>query len=512
MKKAIIIGAGPAGLTAAYELLTRTDIQPIIIEKSEAFGGISRTINYKGNRIDIGGHRFFSKSKRVMEWWFNILPAQHDYAADPSDPSIHAINPEKTDDVLLVRNRLSRILFLRKLFDYPITISVTTIKNLGIWRIIKIFFSYVRTRIQPIKKEKSLEDFFINRFGRQLYATFFRDYSFKVWGVPCNAIKPEWGAQRIKGLSIMGAVVNAVSSLMTSKKERLKKQVETTLISRFYYPKFGPGHMWERVAQLIEERGGIIIKNHDVERVFVENGRATEVYARDAQTGIEQRFEADYVFSSMPVSELIASMHDAPPADVKRVAKGLAYRDFITVGLLLKKFEIKGYGGNVQDNWIYIQENDVKIGRLQIFNNWSPYMVANPDHVWVGLEYFANVGDELWSLTDEQLKELGVREMCKLGLIEDADVLDQTVIRQPKAYPAYFGTYEEFDVVKDWLGTVKNLFPVGRNGMHKYNNQDHSMLSSMTAVDLIVEQKTDDHEALWNVNVEKEYHEGKSNA
>ncbi len=527
MKTAIIIGGGPAGLTAAYEFLLRSDVKPIVFEATRELGGLARTVNYKGNRIDIGGHRFFSKSDRVMNWWQDRMPPQTSPSRDdlalaralpPSAVPRNGVeaDPEKIDRVMLIRGRLSRIFYLRKFFDYPVALNFNTIANLGAVRIFKTGVSYVMTRLFPVAQEKSLEDFFINRFGRELYRTFFKDYTEKVWGVPCNEIKPEWGAQRIKGLSVTKALLHAAKKIFSKSDGSIdQKNTETSLIERFLYPKLGPGQMWEETANLILERGGEIHMGHTIVGLRAEGGRVVEVTVRDETTGQTRAVSGDYVISTMPIKDLINALGDAVPADVAAVGRGLMYRDFMTVGLLLKKLKIqnetvfKTVHNIVPDNWIYIQEPDVKIGRLQIFNNWSPYMVQDPDTVWVGLEYFCNEGDELWSMPDESFATFGIEELAKISIIEKADVLDSTVIRAPKAYPAYFGTYDSFDVLKTYFNTLENLFLVGRNGMHKYNNQDHSMLTAMTAVDNIIQGVTS-KDNIWAVNTEQEYHEEKA--
>jgi len=519
-KTAIIIGAGPAGLSAAFELLDKTDIKPVVFEMTSDIGGISKTVNYKGNRIDIGGHRFFSKSDRVMIWWQNILPLQGSPSKDDIilgrdiilSKEIDAPDPEKTDLVMLIRSRLSRIFFLRSFFDYPISLNRETFKNLGLARIIKIGLSYLRARLIPIKNEKSLEDFFINRFGTELYLTFFKDYTEKVWGVPCTRIKPDWGAQRIKGLSITRAIIHAVKYSFLKDTSIDQKKTETSLIEQFMYPKLGPGQLWEEVAQQIKEKGGEIQLKHKAVGIEIQNERILEVKLENIATGEILRAQGDYIFSTMPVKELIHAMNPNVPVNVREVADGLVYRDFITVGVLINKLKIInetkiGTVNNiVPDNWIYIQERDVKLGRLQIFNNWSPYMVKDLDTLWIGLEYFCNEGDELWNKSDDEFAVFAIDELEKIGIIDKTDVLDSTVIRMPKAYPAYFGTYERFQVIRDFVDRFENLFLIGRNGMHRYNNADHSMLAAITAVENIIYGiKT--KENIWQVNTEGEYHE-----
>ncbi len=526
-KTAIIIGAGPAGLTAAYEFLHKTDIKPIIFEASGDIGGIAKTVNYKGNKIDMGGHRFFSKSDRVMEWWQNIMPLQGMPARDELTTELTYQNkkktismskngpdPEKNDKVMLIRKRLSRIFFLRKFFNYPVSLNMNTINNLGFIRMIRIGLSYLKIKFFPIKHEKSLEDFFINRFGRELYLTFFKDYTEKVWGTPCDKIKPEWGAQRIKGLSVTKAILHALKAISSKDSSLSQKDTETSLIEKFLYPKLGPGQMWEETTRIIREKGGEVFLHHEVIGLKLDRNNIVEVKIKDTKTGEIKDVQGDYFFSTMPVKELIHCMGNKVPENVSKISDGLVYRDFITVGLLLKKLKIKNQtniptiNNIVPDNWIYIQERDVKLGRLQIFNNWSPYMVKDPDTAWIGLEYFCNVGDELWSMTDEQFSKFAIDELVKIDIIEKNDVLDSTVIRLKNTYPAYFGTYDQFDVIREFTDKIENLFLVGRNGMHRYNNQDHSMLTAMTAVENIINGiKSKDN--IWAVNVEMEYHEEK---
>jgi protoporphyrinogen oxidase len=489
-KTAVIIGAGPAGLTAAYELLHKTNIKPIIYETTNDIGGICKTINYKGNLIDIGGHRFFSKSDRIMDWWKNILPLQN------------GIDPEKTDKVMLIRNRSSRIFFLRKFFDYPVSLNFNTISNLGLKRIIKICLSYFKVKLFPVKEEKSLEDFFINRFGKELYLTFFKDYTEKLWGTACNQIKPEWGAQRVKGLSITSAVKHAVKNIFSKDSSISQKTTETSLIEKFLYPKLGPGQLWEEAADIIKQKGGEIYKNHEVVGLKPKENKIIEIEIKDKKTGEIKTQKADYVFSSMPVKDLIQSF-EAAPEEVKRIANGLKYRDFITVGLLLKKLKIQ-----LPDTWIYIQERDVKLGRIQVFNNWSPYLVKDKSKIWIGLEYFCSEGDELWKKSDEEFAKFAVNELIKIDIIEKQDILDSIVIKIPKTYPAYFGTYDKFDLIRNFTDKFENLFLIGRNGMHRYNNQDHSMLTAMAAVGNIINKRKDKLN-IWEVNAEEEYHEEK---
>lgn len=519
-KQAIIIGAGPGGLTTAYELLTRSDVVPIVLEKSTYMGGISRTVNYKGNRIDIGGHRFFSKSDRVMNWWLEHLPlettagqAQHiDYHQQRRELNVaaHNASAQSGEQTMLVRPRKSRIYYLRKLFDYPIRLSVQTLSNLGVLRSIRIILSYFRSALMPIRKVVNLEQFFINRFGRELYLTFFKSYTEKVWGVRCNEISAEWGEQRIKGLSIRKTIAHMLKSIFRKTTGIAQKNTETSLIEQFMYPKYGPGQMWETVAEKVIEKGGTIITNFEVRRIESDGKKITAVAGIDGE-GKWHQFAGDYFFSTMPIQELIRSLNTAVPANVKEVSEGLMYRDFITVGLLLKRLKLANRDAArklIDDNWIYIQEPDVVVGRLQIFNNWSPHLVASQDTVWIGAEYFCYESDDLWKKSDADMAAFAIQELQKIGIIDASDVLDSTVLKMPKTYPAYFGTYNRFDEIRQFLDSFANLFLIGRNGMHKYNNQDHSMLTAMVSVDNIIAGRIE-KDAIWAVNTEMEYHESK---
>ncbi len=521
-KTAIIIGAGPAGLTAAYEFLKNSDVKPVIYEATDEIGGISKTVNYKGNRIDIGGHRFFSKSDKVMNWWRDIFPIQGAPSCDdielgrkiPLSTEPNAPDPEQTDKTFLIRKRISRILFLRKFFDYPISLNGKTIGNLWLWKMLKMGISYFKSVIFPLRDEKSLEDFFINRFGKELYETFFKDYTEKVWGVPCDKIPAEWGAQRIKGLSVTKALLDAVKNLGSKEDDSIdQKNTETSLIKQFLYPKHGPGQLWEEVAAQVLEMGGEIHMNSDVKGLKFSDGKIVGVeIVNDA--GEKQSATADYYVSTMPVKDLIQAFDNDVPDDVKKTASELMYRDFMTVGLLLNRLEAKNdtaektINGIVPDNWIYVQERDVKVGRIQVFNNWSPYMVKDKSKAWIGLEYFCYEGDELWNMEDGDLIEFAKDEMAKINFIKKEDVVDGVVIRVPKTYPAYFGSYENFDVVKNFVNKIDNLFLIGRNGMHKYNNMDHSMLSAMVVVENIKNGVTS-KDNIWTVNTESSYHESK---
>ena len=529
---AIIIGAGPAGLTAAIELQRSSAIRPILIEASHEIGGIARTIRYKGNRMDIGGHRFFSKSDRVMQWWLDMMPVQA--SAPGTDPSagppaqlryqgrrrdlpqpIAAQDPKQEDLVMLVRQRKSRIYFLRRFFDYPIRLTAATFRNLGLARTVRCGVSYMRSALLPKREEKSLEDFIINRFGKQLYLTFFKSYTEKVWGVPCSQISAEWGAQRIKGLSLKGVVVHFLRKTFTPRHSGgiAQKKTETSLIEKFLYPKFGPGQLWEHVAGLVGDAGGEIHFGIRIDRIHAAANKVLSVEGVN-RAGERVAFAGDYFFSTMPVRDLVRALStpssEEVPADVAEVAEGLMYRDFITVGLLASKLAVTEKDGSpLKDNWIYIQEPDVVVGRLQIFNNWSPWLVSSHGTVWIGLEYFCNDTDPLWKLSDEEMTKFAIAEIARIGILKAEDVLDSHVVHVPKTYPAYFGSYSRFDVIRNYLDSFQNLFLVGRNGMHKYNNQDHSMLTAMTAVENILNGVTA-KDNIWAINTEMEYQEEKT--
>ncbi len=512
MKTAIIIGAGPAGLTAAYKLLTETDIKPIILEESQVIGGISQTVVHNGNRMDIGGHRFFSKNDEVMDFWKKHMPIQGAPAFDdkllgrekPLEKS--GPDPEKDEKVMLVRTRVSRIYFLKKFFAYPITLSGETLKNMGFANTVKAGFGYVWSAVFK-KKEDNLANFYINRFGKPLYEMFFEDYTEKVWGVNPDHISADWGAQRVKGLSLMKALGAMLKKPFIKSSDVNQKNVETSLIEQFIYPKKGPGQFWEMLADEVRALGGEIRFGEKVGHINTENGRITAVQTQNGS------YSGDWYFSSMPIKDLVDGMNDVPE-EVRSVATSLPYRDFMTVGLLVDKLKIKNttktktLGNIVPDCWIYIQERDVKLGRLQIFNNWSPYMVKDPENtVWIGLEYFCNEGDDMWNASDEDFIEFAKDELEHIGVIDKNDVKDSVRVRIKKAYPSYFGSYEQFDVVKEYLKGIDNLFCIGRNGQHRYNNMDHSMLTAMEAVNCI--RTGADRNTVWEVNTEKEYHEKK---
>lgn len=507
MKTAVVIGAGPAGLTAAHELRRKSkDWRIIVLEETSEIGGISRTAVCGDCRIDIGGHRFFSKSKEVNDLWSELMPVQGSPSKDdllldrPCHIEPGGPDPEKADKVMLRRRRVSRIYYLRHFFDYPISIKPATFIAMGLVRTVKAGFSYLYSAFFK-REEKSLEDFYINRFGKVLYSMFFEDYTEKLWGVHPSKIDPSWGAQRVKGLSLWKAILNIFIPKGGKK--------ETSLIEEFIYPKKGPGQLWETLAEQLGADGVEVRLNARVTGLRGGNGRVDAVVLADGS-----QIPCDAVFSSMPIKDLVAAFGDAPE-EVSRIASELPYRDFITVGLLVdrlaieNKTKLKTVNNIVPDTWIYVQERDVRMGRIQIFNNWSPYMVDDVTrHVWIGLEYFCTEGDWMWSAGDEEFIAMATKELRQIGVLgADESVRKSVRIKVKKAYPAYFGSYGEFGKVREWLDGFGNLYCIGRNGQHRYNNMDHSMLCGMEAVRALLGETG--KSAVWNVNTEEEYHEGK---
>lgn len=510
MQKVVIIGAGPAGLTAAYELLKQSKerYEVTILEESDCIGGISRTVEYEGNRMDIGGHRFFSKDDRVMQWWREILPLQG--AASYDDRILHrerqlvkgGPDPEKEDRVMLVRRRISRIYYNKKFFDYPISMKPQTFINMGLVQTIKAGMSYLFSCIYK-RPEDSLENFYINRFGKVLYSMFFEKYTEKVWGRPPREISADWGSQRVKGLSVLALAKNLISF----------GEKETSLIEEFWYPKYGPGQLWECVADQIVQMGGKIIKGANVQELLVSDGKISGVsYFLEGEKVMET---SDYLFSSMALKDLTHILGASVPQNIKTIAKGLPYRDFVTVGLLVDKLElnnetkIKTLNNLIPDCWIYVQDPEVKMGRIQIFNNWSPYLVENVEHkVWIGLEYFCTEGDRFWEMEEDACIHFAIDELTSIGILSGWEAVKISHReRVKKAYPAYFDTYNQIAQLTDYLDSYSNLYCIGRNGQHRYNNMDHSMATAFAAVDHIL--NGGDKSEVWKVNTEKEYHEKK---
>ena len=518
---AVIAGGGPAGLTMAYELAHRSKtIMPIVFEATDMLGGISRTMVYKGNRIDIGGHRFFSKDDRVTARWLEIMPVQSSPAKDEiilegcnTDTPASAHDPEREDAVMLRRRRISRIYYLRKFFDYPVSLSMRTIRAMGFIRTMKSAMGFMAAKLHK-RADSSLEDFYINRFGKPLYRMFFEDYTAKVWGVHPSKLGADWGAQRVKGLSFITILRDLFMKKFGVRSK--DKEVETSLIEEFLYPKLGPGQLWELTARKAMEAGAEIKMSTGVQKIHISNDRMVEAVTVTNPDGSEKRVDCDWFISSMPLRDLIDAIDGIDvPEDVKRIASELPYRDFITVGLLIPELKIKNrtklktVKDRIPDTWIYIQERDVRLGRIQILNNWSPYMVKDFENtMWIGLEYFCAEGDDMWNMSDDDFIEMAKKELESAGIIDAPDVLDAVRIKVRKAYPSYFGSYYELDKVKTFLNSIPNLFCVGRNGQHRYNNMDHSMLTAMVAADNILNGITD-KDNVWNVNTEKEYHESK---
>ena len=466
----VIAGGGPAGLTGAYELSKHGRACVVLEADPRLVGGISRTDEYKGFRFDIGGHRFFSKSSEIRALWSEIL-----------------------GDNFITRSRLSRIYYNRRFFHYPLK-PVDALWKLGPWRSARILLSYIKARARPIRPERTFEDWVVNRFGRELFEIFFKSYTEKLWGMPTSAISADWAAQRIKGLNLTQAVLSALLGGPGSRKGEVIK----TLIDEFQYPKLGPGQMWEKARDRIREQGGVVRMGQKVIRVEHDGSAVTAFLARDAE-GRMTRYLGRHFLSTMPVRELIEAMDPQAPAEVLAAARALNYRDFLTVVLIVDRAE------TFPDTWIYIHEPDVKVGRVQNFKNWSPDLVPDPSKSSLGLEYFCFEGDRLWNMADSELFELGKREIDAIGLVAASEVIDGCVVRMPKAYPVYDDDYQaHLMVVRRWLATLPNLELAGRNGMHKYNNQDHSMMTALLAARNIMGLGKYD---TWKVNTDAEYHE-----
>lgn len=457
----VIIGAGPAGLAAAYESIQR-GTKPIVLEKDGKVGGLARTESYRGYRFDIGGHRFFTKVPEVQRLWQEMLG----------------------EDFLLV-SRLSRIYYQGRFFDYPLNLF-NTLRNLGPVESLRILLSYLQAKIWPSPEETTFDQWVSNRFGKRLYEMFFRTYTEKVWGIPCSELQADWAAQRIQGLSLRRVVMHAI----------FRGQAAKSLIGEFHYPVLGPGLMWQRFQHAVEARGAQVHLGAEVVRLERDGGRITAVVTR--QDGEERRFLAGHVISSMPLGELVTRLDPPPPPGVVQAARGLKYRDFVVVAL------IANHATRFPDNWIYVHSPEVQVGRIQNFRNWSAAMVPDPEKTSLGMEYFCTVGDALWQMPDDELLALAARELARLGLAPEDEISGGMVVRQPKAYPLYDEDYgAHLATIHSFLGTIENLQAIGRNGMHRYNNMDHSMVTGMLAVRNLFGQSHD----LWSVNVEDTYHE-----
>ena len=463
----VIIGGGPAGLTAAYEL-SKHNVPAVVLEADNVVGGISRTVKYKGYMFDIGGHRFFTKWDEVQKVWDEILGGQ-----------------------FLERPRLSRIYYQKKFFYYPLK-PVNALFGLGMFEAFRILLSYIKSRVAPYAHEENLEQWVSNRFGKRLYEIFFKTYTEKVWGVPCTEIRAEWAAQRIKGLSLTTAVKNA---LFGQKKPKVK-----TLIDKFHYPERGPGQMWETLTDKLNASGYPVKMERTVSKICHDGTRVTHLVTTGPH-GEEKHDGTDFI-SSMPIRELVWALDPPPPPEVQKAANNLRYRDFLIVSVVVNRKDV------APDNWIYIHEQGVKVGRIQNFKNWSPKMVPDPNKTCLGMEYFVFEGDELWTAQDAKLIEMAKRELATLGLAKPEEIEDGTVVRMPKAYPMYdTGWFEQVDLIRNWIQTnLPNLQMVGRNGMHKYNNQDHSMMTALCAARNIALGENHD---LWAINTEADYHEEK---
>jgi len=482
----------------------------VVIEADQQAGGISKTVDYLGNKIDIGGHRFFSKSDKVLNWWQQFLPIQ---AANLNVVTTYqqqtksiTINKPLVDDGphMLLRPRKSRIYYNKKFFDYPLKLGLGTFLKIGVLKSIRILTSILYRRLKPITVERNLEDFYINRFGDELYTTFFKAYTEKVWGKPCHAINADWGRQRVKELGIRTIVKHYLTSKLFPDSQNFTNQrTERTLAEYFLYPQQGPGQLWEAVANACTQSGVEIRYQQTVNKIDVENNRVKQVTVADHQTGQQYQLDCDVIISSMAVRDLTLAMGDKVPKHIQTSATQLEYRDFMVIGLLIKKGG-QGITNEIDDNWLYIQDDNVKVGRLQLFHNWSPHMVANEEHLWLGAEYFCQQGDELWNTTDNDLINFAAEELATLGLIDVTDKQGGVVVRMPKAYPSYVGAYNHFESIRGYFDAFPNLYLVGRNGMHKYNNQDHSMLTAMEAVDNIMQGKTTKAN-IWDIISGQEY-------
>ncbi len=523
-KDIVIIGAGPAGLTAAYEILKNSnDYNVIILEKDNMVGGISKTVQFNGYRVDTGIHRFFSKSDEINKIWNEILPIQSKQSYDDiilnnnKELPKNGSDPETEELSMLIRDRLTRIYYDKKFFDYPVSINLNLIKNLGFINIMKVVFSYLKTLFYKLP-ETSLENYYINRFGKVLYSMFFKNYTEKVWGIAPSKISADWGAQRVKGVSIIAIIKDFINKKLNRKNN---KNTETSLIEKFYYPKLGSGQMWQEMANKIISLGGKIELNCDVKKINIESKTIKSVeYIKDE---INYVLDCKFCISSMPIKDLFEGISkDRVNEKIYSSAVNLPYREFMSVALVVDKLKLKNttkvktINNVIPDSWIYIQESEVKMGRLQVFNNWSAYLFKNKedikDKVLITLEYFCSENDKYWNMTDDEFINFAIDEAIKINIIDSKDSIIQSYrIKVEKAYPAYFGTYEYIDKIVSYLDKYNNLICIGRNGQHRYNNMDHSMMTGIKAAEYILDGAKDKalKRDIWNVNIEKEYHEEK---
>ena len=502
---ALIIGAGAAGITAAYKFVTESDIKPIVIEEENCVGGLAKTVTFDGDKADIGPHRFFTKDEKVMDLWKSVLPLQGENAKDDillsrfTDYKDGSANPEVSDSVFLRRRRFSRIFYMNKFFDYPVKMNLKTVLNMGLIRTACAGFSYIKSCFIK-RKENNLEDFMINRFGKVLYEMFFEFYTQKVWGRHPKNISKDWGEQRIKGLSLLKTLLNKFS-----------KKKETSLIEEYFYPKLGAGQMWDEMAKTILDRGGEIHLNSKVLGLKTENNRVISLQVQD-KNGIYDWY-GDYIISSMPVKDLILGMNEVGK-DIREIAMGLPYRDYQLISFKVRNFNLKNntdwktVNNICPDSWIYVQDREVNVGRIYIPKNFSPYLQEDINDTLICMEYFCDKGDNLWEMSDNEIFDFAADELLKINAIESKRDIEKSYrLKEEKTYPAYFDTYKDFDKIKGFVDSIENLYLIGRNGQHKYNNMDHSTLSGIVVFETIVNNS--DKTKLWYVNTEQTYQETK---
>lgn len=514
-KRIVIIGAGPAGLTAAYELLRRAGdfFEVIVLESETAVGGLAKAIVYNGKILDVGGHRFFSRDEVIPGWWRNIMPLQGKPSPDDVLPGRNKVfdkngpDPQTSDDVMLVRDRYSSIIYEGKMFDYPVNLSFETLKKFGLTTAFAVSRSYIKESISQKKRIRTLEDYYRSHFGEKLYSMFFEGYTEKVWGKHPAEISPDWGVQRIKGLTGVSVVIDGIKNMLGKRDENTRQD---SLIKSFMYPKYGPGQFWEKVAQEVTRLGGYIITDCRVTGLLCKGRQAKT--AQCLVKGQQMNLSGDVFMSSMPISELINSMTGVTISqNTLSIANGLPYRSLISVGIEAKRInlpeneKVKTLNGISPDCWLYVQDRSVKIGRIQIYNNWSPYLSPNSkERIWLAAEIFCNENDMFWNMNENQITEMAIRDLEKLGLLNRSDVTDRCAYRIAKAYPAYFGTYEEFGTIRRYLDEFSNLYCIGRNGQHKYYNMDQAMMTAIEAVSNIL-VGSGDKSNVWDIEKRRKY-------